>query len=106
MIVDLRIYTVRPGRVDEYVALYRAHAWPLQQKYLGRCLGWYIGVDGHPNQVVHLWAYDSQADRETRRAAMNQDPAWQVYLRRMAESGLLVDTENRMLAPADFSALQ
>jgi hypothetical protein len=37
---------------------------------------------------------------------MNQDPAWQVYLRRMAESGLLVDTENRMLAPADFSALQ
>ena len=59
MIVDLRIYTVRPGQVENFVALYRDYAWPLQQKYLGRCLGWYTSFDGVLNQVVHLWAYDS-----------------------------------------------
>ena len=74
MIVDLRIYTCKPNHLDAFVALYREHAWPLQQKYLGRCVGWYVTVEGQLNQVVHMWAYDSQADREQRRAAMAADP--------------------------------
>lgn len=106
MIVDLRIYTVKPGRVGEYVKMYQEHAWPLQEKHLGRCLGWFAGVDGQLNQVVHLWAYDSMADREVRRTALNADPAWQDYLRRMGDSDLLLHTENRFLAPTDFSPLQ
>lgn len=106
MIVDLRIYTVKPGLVNDYVVMYREHAWALQQRYLGRCLGWYIGLEGQLNQVVHLWGYDSQADRETRRIAMNGDPAWQAYLVRMGESGLLLHTENRLLSPAEFSPLR
>lgn len=100
MIVDLRIYTCRPNCVDAFVALYRDHAWPLQQKYLGRCLGWYVTTEGQLNQVVHLWGYESLADRERRRAAMAADPAWQDYLKRVAESGLLVQMENRILRPA------
>jgi hypothetical protein len=106
MIVDLRIYTVKPGRVDAYVAMYREHAWPLQRQYLGECLGWYVGVEGQLNQVVHLWQYASLADREARRAAMNADPAWRAYLERMGESGLLLHTENRILAPTDFSPVR
>jgi len=103
MIFDLRIYTVRPGRVGDFVAMYREHAWQLQQQYLGRCLGWYTGVEGQINTVVQLWAYESQADREARRTAMNADPAWQAYLHRMGDSDLLLHTENRILAPTDFS---
>ncbi len=103
MIVDMRIYTVKPGRVDDFVAMYGEHAWPLQQQYLGHCLGWYTGVEGQLNQVVQLWRYESQADREARRLAMNRDPAWKAYLRRMGESGLLLHTENRILAPTAFS---
>jgi hypothetical protein len=103
MIVDLRIYTVKPGRVGEFVAMYGQHAWPLQKKYLGKCLGWYAGHEGQLNQVVQLWAYESQADREQRRIAMNQDPEWKAYLKRMGESELLLHTENRFLTPTDFS---
>lgn len=103
MIVDLRIYTCKPGRLAEFVRLYQDHGWDLQRKYLGRCLGWYTVVEGPLNQVVHLWAYDSQADREARRAAMAADPEWQDYLRRSAEAGLLVSQENRMLRPTEFS---
>ena len=103
MIIDLRTYTVKPGRVHEFVALYKELAWPLQQKYLGRCIGWYTGLEGTLNQVVHVWAYESQADREARRLAMYKDPAWTEYMRRTGESELLLHTENRLLSPTDFS---
>ncbi len=106
MIVDLRIYTVKPGKVADYVALYKEYAWPIQQKYLGRCLGWFTGLEGQINTVVHLWAYDSQADREARRVAMSKDPAWIDFVRRMGESGLLLNNENRIISPTDFSPIQ
>jgi hypothetical protein len=53
-----------------------------------------------------MWAYDSQADRETRRLTMYEDPAWLDYLRRVAESETLLHTENRLLSPTDYSPLR
>jgi NIPSNAP len=106
MIVDLRIYTTRPGKTAEFVALYKAEAWPLQQKHLGRCVGWFVSAEGPLNQVVHLWAYESQADREARRNAMAADPAWAAYLKKANELGLLVAQENRIVRPTDFSPVQ
>jgi hypothetical protein len=103
MIVDLRIYTSRPSRMAEFVTLYETKAWPLQQKYLGSCLGWYTTVEGALNTVVHLWGYDNQADREARRNAMAADPAWQAYLVEAGQRGLLVAMENRILRPTSFS---
>ena len=102
MIVDLRIYTTRPGKLAAFVKLYREHAWELQRKHLGDCIGWYTTVEGTLNQVVHLWRYDSQADREARRTSMAADPAWGDYLRVSEEAGLLVTQENRILKPTDF----
>ena len=55
------------------------------------------------NQAIHLWAYDSQADREARRGKMAADPAWGDYLKRSEEAGLLLAQENRILRPTDFS---
>lgn len=103
MIVDLRIYTTRPGKLAAFVKLYRDHAWALQQKYLGDCIGWYTTAEGALNQVVHLWRYESQADREARRSAMAADPAWGDYLCRSEEAGFLVSQENRILKPTEFS---
>ncbi len=106
MIVDLRIYTCKPGRVADFVAIYETLAWPLQQKYLGRCLGWYTGLEGRLNTVVHMWGFDSQADREARRKEMAADPAFAVYLKAMAEADVLVDMENRILSPTAFSPVK
>jgi hypothetical protein len=106
MIVDLRIYTCKPNRMAEFVALYKEHAWPLQQKYLGRCLGWYTTLEGPLNRVVHMWGYENQGDREERRAAMAADPAWGTYLKKAAELGVLDNMENRILKPTDFSPVQ
>jgi hypothetical protein len=106
MIVDLRIYTCRPNKLPEFVKLYEEKAWPLQKKYLGRCLGWYTTVEGALNTVVHMWGYDSQADREARRNAMAADPEWGAYLAEAGERGLLVAMENRILKPTAFSPMQ
>ena len=103
MIVDMRIYTARPGKLNAFVKLYKDYAWELQQKYLGRCLGWYTVAEGPLNQVVHFWAYENQGDREARRAAMAADPDWAVYLKHSEEAGYLIAQENRFLKPTDFS---
>ncbi|MEJ1976583.1 MAG: NIPSNAP family protein [Acetobacteraceae bacterium] len=103
MIVDLRIYTARPGKLAAFVKLYRDHAWAIQQKHLGTCVGWYTVAEGPLNQVVHMWRYESMADRDARRSAMAADPAWIDYLRVSEEAGLLVAQENRILRPTDFS---
>ncbi|WP_424135596.1 NIPSNAP family protein [Roseomonas chloroacetimidivorans] len=102
MIVDMRIYTCQPNRMAEFVKIYETIAWEIQKKYLGRCLGWYTTVEGPLNRVVHLWAYDSQADREQRRAAMAADPGFQAYLAKVAELGLLQNMENRFVTPTSF----
>jgi hypothetical protein len=106
MIVDLRIYTCKPNKMADFVKLYQEKAWPLQQKYLGRCLGWYTTVEGPLNSVVHMWGYESQGDRETRRNAMAADPAWAEYLAEAARLELLVKMENRILRPTGFSPVQ
>src|SRR5271166_1725081 len=100
MIVDLRIYTCKPGKLKEFVALYEKLCWPLQQQHLGRCLGWYTTVEGSLNRVVHLWGFDSQADREERRKKMAADPAFGAYLKAVADADILVEMENSIVTPA------
>jgi len=102
MIVDIRIYTCKPHKAAAWVALYKEFAWPLQKQYLGRCKGWYTTQEGQLNTIIHLWEYESQADRETRRAAMAKDPAWLEFQAKGRELGALISQENRILGPADF----
>jgi len=104
MIVDMRVYTCHPGRLHEWMALYEAEAWPLQKQYLGKCLGWYTSIDGKLHQVVHLWQYESQADRETRRGAMVQDPAWKAFIAKANKLGAFISQETTILSPATFAA--
>lgn len=106
MIVDLRIYTCKPARMGAFVEIYEKYALPLQNKYLGRCLGWFTTVEGAQNRVVHLWGYDSQADREARRKAMAADPAFAHYLKLVAEADVLVSMENSILSPTAFSPVK
>ena len=68
MIYEHRTYTVQHGTMDEYLERYEKFALPIQLKHLGRLLGFFVSEIGPLNQVIHIWAYDSLADREKRRA--------------------------------------
>ena len=101
MIVDHRTYTLHPGKMKEYVDRYERIGLPLQSKYLGAPLGWYISMDvGMLNQVVHLWGYDSIDDRAKKRAALAADPEWQEFLK--VQMPLIQTMENKILSPAPF----
>lgn len=101
MIVDHRTYTLRPGTIGEYVKLYEAEGLAIQSRHLGKPLGWYTSMDiGMLNQIVHLWAYEDLADRARRRAAMQADPEWQAFLKKITP--MIITMENKILAPAPF----
>lgn len=101
MIVDHRVYTLKPGQIGPFLELFEREGLPLYQRYCGKLIGYYVAESGTLNQVVHLWAYESLADRERRRADLYADPAWAAFL---AEAlPLMMTQESRLLRPATFS---
>ena len=105
MIFDLRIYTFKPGMHGAWLAMYEKHAYPIQQRYLGKPVVFTTTEVGPLNQVIHLWAYADMGERERKRDAMQQDPEWQAYLKMNAEAGYQVHMENRILRSTSFSPL-
>ena len=101
MIVEMRTYTLHPGKVGQYLALYEAEGLETQTRILGKLLGYYSTEVGDVNQVVHLWAYDSFEERLKRRAALFADPTWLAYIPKVV--GMLVTQESKILNPARFS---
>jgi hypothetical protein len=103
MLVEHRTYTLKPLRTGDFVKLYEALALPLQLRYLGRLIGFFTTEVGTLNQVLHLWGFDSLADRERRRAEMVADPAWAVYIDALRELDVVVHQETQFLKSVPFS---
>lgn len=101
MIVEHRTYTVAHGQMDDYLARYERHGLPLLRRHLGRLLGCYLSEIGPLNQVLHVWVYDSLADRERRRSLLEEDPEWQAF--KITNRGTFTHQEVRILRPASFS---
>lgn len=80
VLLDLRIYTLATGKLREYLDLYAREGLPVQVRHLGRPFGYFVSETGPQDQVVHLWAYASAADRERRRAGLAADPAWLAFV--------------------------
>jgi hypothetical protein len=105
MIIDMRTYTMHPGRLKAYLDLYEQEGMAVQQSHLGKMIGYFTVEVGPQNQVVHMWGYQSMAERETKRAAMESDPAWLAYRKKSAESGNIQSQENKILKSTSFSPL-
>jgi hypothetical protein len=104
MIVEHRTYTVAHGRMKDYLHRYETIGLPLQNEFLGHLVGFFVSDIGPLNQVVHLWAYESIADREARRERMAVDPRWQEFL--VGNHGTFVSQETKILKPTSFSPLR
>lgn len=100
MIVEERIYTLKPGKAPEYLKAYAQEGLAIQRPILGNLVGYYSTEIGPLNVIVHMWAYEDLGDRTRRRAQLAADPRWQAYLPRIVS--LLEAQENRILNPAPF----
>lgn len=102
MIFDHRTYTCRPGTIKKHMKLYEDHGWVAQSRHLGTPVLYGAVETGDVNSYVHVWCFDSAADRAEKRAAMAADPDWQAYLKLSADAGYLSHQINTILTPAPF----
>ena len=104
MIVEERTYTLKPGAIGVYYADYDPRGLAIQTRILGNLIGYFHTEIGELNQVVHLWGYDSLAERERRRAALFADADWLDYLKQSPD--IVVRMQSRILVPAPFSPIR
>jgi hypothetical protein len=104
VIVEQRDYHVLTGKLNEVVSLYEREGIELQRKHLGDLVGVFTTDIGALSTYTALWAYESYAEREQRRANLQADPDWQDFLTRLQP--LLHTQQNRILIPTSFSPLR
>src|ERR687892_343584 len=80
MIIDHRTYTMHLSKLPKWLKLYEEHGLPVQQRHLGKLIGFFVSEIGPLNQVVHLWQNE--------------------------ELGALQSQENKILLPTAFSPLK
>jgi hypothetical protein len=104
VIVEQRDYHVFTGKLNELVRLYQDEGIAIQQEHLGGLVAAFTVDVGAVSTYSTLWRYDSHAEREQRRARLQQDERWQAFLARIQP--LIHTQQNRILVPTPFSPLQ
>ena len=104
MIVEQRDYHVHTGRLPELVRLYEEEGGALQQEFLGTFVGAFTTDVGELSTYTHIWAYESAADREERRARLQADERWKAFLAKIQP--LIHTQRNRIMVPTSFSPLR
>ncbi|HEX7688282.1 MAG TPA: NIPSNAP family protein [Burkholderiaceae bacterium] len=97
-LVEQRIYTLVPGGTAEYIRVYEECGRGVQERILGRMLGYYTREVGELNQLIYLWEFDSMDERASRRERLLADPDFKVFRGRIRH--LMVRQENSLLVPA------
>jgi NIPSNAP protein len=104
LIVEERTYHVFTGRLPEVVRMYTDEGTAIQQEHLGHLVGAYTVDVGDVSSIVHLWAYDSYAERERRRALLQADERWKDFLAKLQP--LIHTQRTRMLLPTSYSPVR
>ena len=63
MLIDHRTYRIKPGFMNQHLALYEEHGLKAQWKHLGEPLTYMFAESGAMNSLVHQWVYKDAADR-------------------------------------------
>ncbi len=104
IIVEQRDYHVYTGKLPELVRLYERK----ESRSSRRCSAGFVGAFtteiGALSTYTSMWRYDSFAEREERRAALQARDDWKAFLAKIQP--LIHTQQNRILMPTPFSAIQ
>jgi len=106
LLVDHRTYRIKPGQMQAHLKLYEDMGFEAQSRHLGKPHAYMFAESGAMNTLVHQWVYEDAADRARRRTALTADPAWQAYVKRLAESEFLVDQRTSLMIPTSFAPIR
>jgi NIPSNAP len=104
VIVEQRDYHVHTGKLADLVRLYADEGIAIQQEILGGLIAAFTTDVGTLSTYTSMWAYDSFAEREERRAKLQADERWVAFLARIQP--LIHMQTNRILVPTSFSPLR
>ena len=104
VIVEQRDYHVHTGKLPELVKLYEDEGIAIQQEVLGGFVGAFTAEIGALSTYTSMWRYDSFAEREERRAALQARDDWKAFMGKIQP--LIHTQQNRILTPTPFSALR
>lgn len=79
MIFELRVYTIKPGLLADFVRLNSEVAWPIRRNDYGTLVGCWTSEIGPLHQFFHLWSHPSLQARTVRRAALAEAPGMAGY---------------------------
>lgn len=99
MLVEMRTYTITPGKVPEFLDIYEREGLCIITRY-ARLVGCWTRDSGTLNSVVFWWAYDDYAHRAGQREKLAADAAWRAFTPRILP--YLVHQESVFLAPTAF----
>lgn len=102
MLYDVRTYICKPGTINKQFELYGQSGFEVQKRHLGEPVLYLKTESGDVNSYLHIWAFDSAADREKKRAGMQKDPEWIAFLAKSAEAGHLISQTNKLMLAAPF----
>ncbi|WP_284178469.1 NIPSNAP family protein [Rhabdaerophilum sp. SD176] len=103
-VFEIRTYTIRPGKLHDYLKLYHAEGFEIHCRFLGPSVGWFYTEIGALNQVMMMWRYENHADREARRERLYADPDWLAFI---PKTGAYIEKmENAIVRPTFFSPMQ
>jgi NIPSNAP len=103
MIVEMRIYTIQPGRLEGYIRDIE-EINPVLDAHLTPLIGYFTNEVGMLNQVVSMRAYPDFAERTARRKAMLADPRFKAASERITP--VIQRQQNWILQPTSFSPLR
>jgi hypothetical protein len=104
MYFEMRIYTIRPGMLSDYMAHFENIGLPIIKRYAELVGYWYTDI-GDLNQVIHIWRYESLDQRTARRKKLFEDREWQSKFLPDAMR-MLEKQENRIMHAAGFSPIK
>jgi NIPSNAP len=104
MIYEMRTYDVKPGMLNTYLKLFNDVGMPQREPH-NNLVGFWFTEFGELNKVVHIWQYDSLAQRAQLRAELTQNPKWAQDFLSVAMP-MLDRMSSVILNPTAFSPLQ
>ena len=101
-VYEYRVYRCRVGKSRAFAEKLR-DALPAREKYSKNVAIW-LTEAGQPNEVSHLWAYDSLNQRAEARAATMKDPEWRAFLKNGPE--MIDEMSTTILTPWSHSPMR
>ncbi len=101
-IYEIRMYRTNVGGVKPWLDLYKK-VLQAREKY-SKIVGLWSGEAPQPNEVVHMWAYESLNHRAQVRGSMGNDPDWKEFISKSPQ--YLAEMQSVCLIPTSYSSMK